>query len=212
MADDVTRNSRRCEHKSGSGPYNLERFTRLPAVPLPPPQEIREPYSRVSQDVLFDALAKLAQQIPLLALDRVNLLSSEAQRDRVLRLGFTSALMAQHDVAYYYLPSVIDRSWIGEMSFPNACELAKLLEPEAGEKLLWAIARKNPDVALRQAGAYLDLRAGPHLFDSVVRLAPDEAVSIASGTSESALQFREMLRTSHDSAIRLLAGDRKSVV
>jgi len=178
----------------------------LLAVSLSPPQEIREPFSRASQDALFDTLTRLAQDVPLLALDRITLLESEAQRDRILQLGFTSALIRQHDVAYFYLPSVIDRPWIAETSFPNACELAKMLEPEPAEKLLWAIARKNPDVALRQTEGYLDLPFGPHLFDRIVHSAPDEAVAIASGTSRSAGQFRDALRASQDPAIRLLAG------
>lgn len=176
------------------------------AASISPDQEIREPYSRASQDALFDTLTKLAQDIPLLALDRVGLLQSEAQRDRILQLGFTSALIRQRDVAVFYLPSVMDRPWIADTSFPNACELAKMLEPEPAEKLLWTIARKNPDVALRQTEGFLDLSFGPHFFDRVVRSAPDEAVAIASGASRSAGRFREALRASQDPAIRLLAG------
>ena len=174
-------------------------------VPLPPPQEIREPYPRAAQDALFDTLSQLAQDIPLLALDRVNLLESEAQRDRILQLGFASALVRQRDVAYFYLPSVMSRPWLAEMSFPNACELARLLEPEPAMQLLWAIARKNPDVALRQTESYLDLAIGPQLFARAVHAAPDEAVSIAAGSSRSAGQFRDALKASDDASIRLLA-------
>src|SRR6185503_18955999 len=104
------------------------------------PQEIREPYPKASQDALFDMLTGVAQDIPLLALARLPLLESEGQRDRILRLGFASALIRQRDAAAMYLPFVIDRPWIGETSFPNACELAKVLDGEspAIEKLLWA--------------------------------------------------------------------------
>jgi hypothetical protein len=122
----------------------------LVSAPLPPPpQEIREPYSQASQDTLFDSLSKLAEDIPLLALNRVHLLQNEAQRDRILQIGFTSALVRQRDVAIFYLPEVLNRSWIGETSFPNTCELARMLEPEPARDLLWAIARKNPEAALR---------------------------------------------------------------
>jgi len=171
----------------------------------PPPQEIREPYSRASQDALFDVLSRLAHDVPLLALDRVGLLESEAQRDRILQLGFSSALIRQRDVATFYLPAVMGRPWMADASFPNACELAKLLEPETAEKLLWTIARKNPDVALRQTEGFLDLPFGAHFFDRVVRAAPDEAVGIASGASRSAGKFRDALRASQDSGIKLLA-------
>jgi hypothetical protein len=171
-------------------------------------QEIREPYPKASQDALFDALTALAQEIPLLALARLPLLESEAQRDRILKLGFTSAIIRQRDVAAVYLQSVIDRPWIAETSFPNACALAKMLDGEspAAENLLWAIARKNPDVALRNIEQYLDLSFGPHLLDRVVKTAPDEAVALAAGTSRSAIRFRDVLRASQDPAIRVLAG------
>ena len=174
---------------------------------LDAPQEIREPYPKVSQDELFDTLTRFAQEIPLLALARVSLLESEAQRDRILRLGFTAALIRQRDAAAFYLPSVIDRPWISEISFPNACEFAKLVDGEspAAENLLWAIARKNPDVALRNTEGYLELSFGSHLFGRVVKSAPDEAVALASGVSRPAVRFREALRGSQDPAIRVLA-------
>ena len=172
-------------------------------------QEVREPYTKASQDGLFDELTKIAESVPLLALERVTLLESEAQRDRILRLGFTSALIRQRDVAETYLPTVIDRPWIGEISFPNACALAKMLDNEtsaaAAEKLLWKIARKNPDVALRETEGYLDLSFGPRLFDRAVRAAPDEALAIASGTSVHAARFRDALKASEAPEIRLLA-------
>ncbi|HEY2016095.1 MAG TPA: hypothetical protein VGH38_21480 [Bryobacteraceae bacterium] len=175
----------------------------------PPAQEIREPYSKASQDGLFDALTKLAEEVPLLAMVRAPLLESEAQRDRILRLGFASALARQRDVAAIYLPAVLDRPWIGETSFPNACALARLLDgelPEAAEKLLWAIARRNPDVVMRETDGYLDLSFGRRLFERVVKAAPDEAVALASGGSKSAIRFREALKASQDGEIRVLAG------
>ena len=43
---------------------------------------------------------------------------------RILKLGFLAAVAHQRDVAAVYLPSVIDRPWLGEISFPDACALA----------------------------------------------------------------------------------------
>ena len=163
-------------------------------------QEVRRPYPPSSQRDLFDQLTKLATDFPQLALDRVQLLESDAQRDRILKLGFMAAISRQPQVAKQYLPLVIDRAWLGDANFQDACALAAMLNAEhspMAEKLVLAGALKRPDVALREADRYLAMPFGRRVFEQVVRLAPDEAAGLAS--------VQEALRASEASDIRWLA-------
>ncbi len=150
-------------------------------------------------------------------LERVPLAKNEIERDRALRLGFEAALASNQDVARQYLPAVIDRPWIREMNFREACALAQSVEEEEvdggsreqgarlAEKLVLATGLQNPALTLRESEDYLGLSSGRRLFERFVLSAPDEAIAMASGSDRSALAFRERLARSGSAELALLA-------
>jgi len=76
--------------------------------------------------------------------------------------------------------------------------------PAAAEEVLLAAGLRNPFLALREAPQFLNLPFGARVLEQLAAASPDEAMSIASGASTSALALREaMLAGSPES--RLLA-------
>jgi len=151
---------------------------------------------------------QLAQQDPALALERLPLLKSDIERDRVLRVGFSAALARPSEVARGYLPLVIDRPWLSEVDFRGACALARAIDreaPDTAEKLVEKPGLHNPALALRETGQYLPLAAGRRLFAAFVLTAPDEAMALASGTTRSARAVHELLLAAGSPQLALLA-------
>ena len=68
-----------------------------------------------------------------------------------------------------------------------------------------AVGLRNPALALRESGQYLALSGGRRLFERFVRAAPDEAVALASGTSQGAGSFQDLLLTAGTAEFALLA-------
>jgi hypothetical protein len=114
-----------------------------------------------------------------------------------LRRNFEAALAGDPENAIRTLPSVIDQPWIGEVSFRDACALARAVaHPEGAplvKRLILATGLHNPALALREPEAYLALDEGHDLFARFVLAAPGEAMSLATGTSKWARSFRESM-------------------
>ena len=131
------------------------------------------------------------------------------ERDRDLRSKFEAALASDPATAREYLPRVVDRPWLEEMNFRDACALARTLEDtddaRLAEKLLLATGLHNPALALRAADEYLSRAHGPQLFEQFVLAAPDDAVWMASGTTKFAMAFRELIAGVRSPEMKLLA-------
>ncbi len=166
----------------------------------------------------FGARSVGAQDDAAKMLERAARPKNEIEKDRLLRLGFESALAGHPDLARAYLPLVIDRPWLGEMNFHDSCEFARTVAEDPAdstprkpdnaalaEKLVLAAGLHNPDLALRESDEYLPLPAGRRLFEQFVLAAPDEALAIASGATKSARAFRELLSGSGSPELALLA-------
>jgi hypothetical protein len=139
---------------------------------------------------------KLAQSDPEFALSHLSTLPNEIERERILRIAFTAALAQDLDLAGQYLAQVIDRPWVSELSFHDACELAAATEdtlPDAARKLVLATGLRNPALALRERDWYQPLSFGRSAFARFVSAAPDEAERLAAGESKSAHAMREAL-------------------
>jgi predicted lipid carrier protein YhbT len=165
----------------------------------------------------FAGWSLFAEDDPAKMLERVPLAKNEIERDHAWKRGFEAALAGDPDVARRYLPAVIDKPWLGEMNFREACALAQSIEEEEAdggsrerdarlaEKLVLAAGLQNPALALRESEEYLGLGGGRRLFERFVLAAPDEAVAMAAGTDRSALAFRERLARSGSAELALLA-------
>jgi hypothetical protein len=149
---------------------------------------------------------------------------TEIEREQALRRRFERALAAGPPAALETLPLVIERRWIGEVSFRDACALAKTGgDSSLPERLILATGLHNPALALRESSCYLPLPGGRRLFERFVLAAPGEAMAMAAGTSDSARATRELLsgsgppefplllRLANDSGIDLLRRQRMAV-
>ncbi|HTS30520.1 MAG TPA: hypothetical protein VMH81_31830 [Bryobacteraceae bacterium] len=140
---------------------------------------------------------KLAESKPEYALRHLSSLSGEIERERVLRVAYAAALGQDPDVAAEFLPTVLDKPWLAELSFHDACELAageeSALPPGGGEKLVLATGLKNPALALREREWYAPLSFGRSAFVRFVTAAPDEAERLAYGDSKPARAMRDAL-------------------
>jgi hypothetical protein len=148
-----------------------------------------------------------AQELPSQLLERASHARNEIERDRLLRLGFETALNTSPVDSAAALPLVIDRPWLAELNFRESCALARTVavrDAGAAEKLARAVGLHNPALALREAAEYLSLPTGPRLFEEFVLAAPDEAVAMASGSSRSAQSTRELLSAAHSPTIAVL--------
>ena len=91
---------------------------------------------------------------------------------------------------------VIDRPWMAEVGFRDACTLAQasVHEPEItatlAARLVLTAGLHNPALALRESALYLPLEKGRNLFERFVLAAPGEAIALASGNSQAARSFR----------------------
>ncbi len=160
---------------------------------------------------LVAALCLLAGD-PTVVLERAPRLNSEIERDRALKVGFEAALAGSPDVARRYLPAVIDRPWIGEVNFRAACALAQVVQAKPArnevalsERLVLAAGLRNPALALRESGEYLPLTSGRRLFEQFVLAAPEVAMGMASGTTQSARELRELLSGAGSPQLAVLA-------
>ncbi len=150
---------------------------------------------------------KQAEADPEFALSHLSTLSNEIERERILRVAFTAALTQDFDVAGEYLPKVIDRPWVPELNFHDACELAVATEdelPDAARKLVLATGLRNPALALREQAWYRPLSFGRSAFVRFVTAAPDEAERLAYGDSKPALAMREALSSAESPAANII--------
>jgi hypothetical protein len=154
--------------------------------------------------------AKLAEADPEFALSHLSTLSNEIERERILRVAFTAALTEDFDVAAHYLPMVLDRAWVAELNFHDACELAIEMEddlPDATRKLVLSTGLRNPALALREREWYKPLSFRRDAFVRFVTAAPDEAERLATGDSKPARAMREALTAAEspvaDAIVRL---------
>lgn len=122
-----------------------------------------------------------------------------SERDSDVRRSFETAIANDPESALPFLPRVIDQPWVGEVSFRDACELARAAAQQndgAGAlagRLVLAAGLHNPALALRESGEYLAIENGPRLFERFVLAAPGEAMALAAGTSKSARSLRELI-------------------
>ena len=148
-----------------------------------------------------------AQERPAELLDRAALAKNEIERDRLLKLGFEAVLNASPVEAAARLPLVIDRPWLAELNFREACALARAVAADdaaSADKLVRAVGLHNPALALRDSGDYSSLPTGSRLFEEFALAAPDEAVAMASGSSKSAQATRELLSAAKSPAVAVL--------
>jgi len=144
-----------------------------------------------------------AQAVPPQGPERAARLKSELERDAALRRDFEGALAHNLDAARRSLPLAIDKPWLAETDFRQACALARAIEDDPGdgseqnpawaEKLVLAAGLHNPALALRETGQYLSLHGGQRLFERFVLAAPDQAMGLASGTTASARAVRQLM-------------------
>jgi hypothetical protein len=93
------------------------------------------------------------------------------------------------------------------LSFRETCERATAMEsasPRDAEALLLAAALRDPLLALRETRQFLTLSFGPRVLERLALSAPDEAMSVASGGSPTALALRHALFDGSEE-LRLLA-------
>ena len=140
--------------------------------------------------VLFVHAAMFAQEMSM---------KVEIERDQALRRNFEAALAQDPESALQSLAVVIDRPWMAEVGFRDACTLAQAAvhEPEStatlAARLVLTAGLHNPALALRESALYLSLEKGRHLFERFVLAAPGEAIALASGNSQSARSFRQLM-------------------
>ena len=152
------------------------------------------------------ALAQPVRDDPAATLDRLPLLKNEIEKDRVLRQGFEAALEQNPEIAQRYLPLVIDKPWLAEMDFRRTCALARATADAAVAKtLVLAVGLHNPELALRESGQYVPLAAGPELFERFVLAAPDQAMGLATGSSQTALAVRQLMAGAHSPEMTVLS-------
>ena len=87
----------------------------MPFADAPPPLkvEVRE----CASTNLFARLQQSAAESPALAFACAGLIGNEAQRDRILREAFVTAITKQPDIARQYLSQAIERSWVTDAGF-----------------------------------------------------------------------------------------------
>jgi hypothetical protein len=151
--------------------------------------------------------AALAEADPEYALSHLSTVPNEIERERILRIAFTAALTQGLDIAEQYLPLAIDRAWVAELNFHDACELASATEdalPDAARKLVFATGLRNPALALREREWYRPLSFGRSALVRFVTAAPDEAERLAVGDSKPARAMREALLASESPVAKVL--------
>ena len=140
--------------------------------------------------VLFVHAAMFAQEMSM---------KVEIERDQALRRNFEAALAQDPESALQSLAVVIDRPWMAEVGFRDACTLAQasVHEPEStatlAARLVLTAGLHNPALALRESALYLPLEKGRNLFERFVLAAPGEAIALASGNSQAAQSFRQLM-------------------
>ena len=140
--------------------------------------------------VLFVHAAMFAQEMRM---------KVEIERDQALRRNFEAALAQDPESALQSLAVVIDRPWMAEVGFRDACTLAQasVHEPEStatlAARLVLTAGLHNPALALRESALYLPLEKGRNLFERFVLAAPGEAIALASGNSQAARSFRQLM-------------------
>lgn len=157
---------------------------------------------------LFARLRQAASENPAVALACLAQLSSEVQREYILQLAFSEALVLKPEIARRYIAQVIDRPWLAEAGyFPLARLATAVIDTDAqmAKTLLVAAVTRHPSVALREVRSYIDLRYGQEVFEVAVLSAPDEAVGLASGNSPTAEAVLRGLGASRRPELQVLA-------
>jgi hypothetical protein len=153
----------------------------------------------------YESLQAEALRQPRTAWEQAQQLPNRELRDRVERAAFASAVARDTEFARKVLPSLLDREWVGEVSFLQALDLSRRLDKDVQFRFLKAAAANNPMLAVREVARYKDLPNGPELFEFAVSLAPDEAVSVASGGSDVAKEMAAAIRASSSPLLQNLA-------
>jgi hypothetical protein len=181
----------------------------LAAPPPPPPvQQVERDYAAMSQRGLFELLDKQAKHFPQAAFQYAHLLTNEERRDRILRQAFATAATRDREAARQHIAAVIDRPWLGDISFFDALAIASMLVKDSqvyARKLLLAASVKNPSAALRELRSYIGMPFGQEVFEEAALFAPDEAASLASGSSSLASDLLSALRASELPEVKILA-------
>ncbi|MBM3738177.1 MAG: hypothetical protein FJW39_20535 [Acidobacteria bacterium] len=170
-----------------------------------PPAELACP--QAPQFELFRALEKLSFDSPAAALQCAPLLRREEQRERVLRAAFLSAAESDPKAAAAAYPALANRAWTAETGFFAAVRMARGLDPALGRRLLTAVVRRTPSVAVREVETLRELAYGMEIWREAARGAPDEAALVAMGNSQTAANVRAAAASlTSDPEIRFLAG------
>jgi hypothetical protein len=150
---------------------------------------------------------KYAQAEPEYALRHLADIPGEVARERILRAAYTVALAQRLPIAREFLPQVIDRPWIAELTLHDTCLLATDIEseePDTARKLVLEPGLRNPALALRERGFYSSLSFGPAVFVRFVTAAPAEAERLAFGDSKPAQAMRAALTESNSPEAKVI--------
>lgn len=174
--------------------------------PPAPPAEVRE--CGDASGGLYNRLQQSTATSPALAFACAHLLSTEAQRDRIQRDAFISAVSTGPQVARQQVAGLLDRPWVTDPGFFPLMKFAVSMadsDPQTARKLLLLAAERYPSPALREVTAYSSLPFSQDIFEQAARAAPDEAAGVGSGPSDTAKIVLERLRASRAKDIQVLA-------
>jgi hypothetical protein len=174
----------------------------------PPPADVR-----ACGDPSAELFARLQSSEPAFALACAGLLPNEAQRDRILRDAFVTAASQKPDVARLYVSLAIGRPWLTDAGFFPLLTVAVGMareNPADARTLLLRASLRYPALALREFRQYAWMPFGFEVFEQAALAAPDEAVGLAGGKSQTAEDVQMGLQRSKlpEVAVLLrLAGD-----
>ncbi|MBI3209653.1 MAG: hypothetical protein HYZ37_12245 [Candidatus Solibacter usitatus] len=127
------------------------------------------------------------------------------RREVLLRRAWETAVREDPKEAARFYAFVRGRSWVASAGFHASLELAFRLNAQDGEALLTAAISKDPGIALREMRSLLALPYGRTLLEKACVAAPGEAMAIASGVSPTGQVLLQLLESSRDSNLRLVA-------
>lgn len=128
---------------------------------------------------LLDTLLRLAVVQPESAFDRAQELNAGPWRERVQREAFFALASKDPRAAHRRIGPILDREWLADLPFTLALEQAYALPPAQGRPLLESAARRQPEVALREAANCLQFAYGREVLRAAIAEAPAEAATLA---------------------------------